>query len=215
MDFGYLTGNHAEGISPGDLGRVDFPSGTGVRVDAGVEVGLGGFVRVAVPLKDERLHRRRAHAVQPRQILPAALLHGTLIVTMLYVLLNYVFLSTVPISELSGRLEVGALSLLGHQPMLDTCVGCGREKTLTETRVNFGLHAGGIFCSSCRKGKTNVVSLSSETWKSLIGISQLENDAIELPEKHVGEMRKFLDQYISHHLGYRPRLQKYITGIKN
>ena len=113
------------------------------------------------------------------------------------------------------RLEVGALSLLGHQPMLDTCVGCGREKTLTETRVNFGLHAGGIFCSSCRKGKTNVVSLSSETWKSLIGISQLENDAIELPEKHVGEMRKFLDQYISHHLGYRPRLQKYITGIKN
>ena len=46
----------------------------------------------------------------PRQILPAALLHGTLIVTILYVLLNYVFLSTVPISELSGKLEVGALS---------------------------------------------------------------------------------------------------------
>ena len=47
---------------------------------------------------------------RPRQILPAALLHGTLIVTILYVLLNYVFLSSAPISELSGRLEVGALS---------------------------------------------------------------------------------------------------------
>ena len=112
------------------------------------------------------------------------------------------------------RLEVGALTLLGHKPMLDSCVGCGRVKTLENTRVDFGLHAGGIYCSACRKGKTNVVSLSSETWKSLIGISQLKTESIEMPEKCVVEMRKFLDQYISHHLGYRPRLQKYITGIK-
>ena len=38
------------------------------------------------------------------------LVHGTLIVTVLYLLLNYVFLRTVPLSELAGRLEVGALS---------------------------------------------------------------------------------------------------------
>lgn len=47
---------------------------------------------------------------QPRKILPSALLHGTLIVTILYILLNFVFLSTVPISVLTGKLEVGALS---------------------------------------------------------------------------------------------------------
>lgn len=46
----------------------------------------------------------------PRKILPAALLHGTLVVTTLYILLNYVFLRTIPIEELSGKLEVGALS---------------------------------------------------------------------------------------------------------
>ena len=48
----------------------------------------------------------------PQRALPAALIHGTLIVTGLYLLLNYVFLRTVPLAELSGRLEVGALSAM-------------------------------------------------------------------------------------------------------
>ena len=47
---------------------------------------------------------------RPQRTLPAALVHGTLIVTVLYLLLNYVFLRTVPLTELAGRLEIGALS---------------------------------------------------------------------------------------------------------
>lgn len=47
---------------------------------------------------------------QPGRTLPAALIHGTLVVTLLYLLLNFVFLRTVPLSELAGRIEVGALS---------------------------------------------------------------------------------------------------------
>jgi APA family basic amino acid/polyamine antiporter len=47
---------------------------------------------------------------QPQQVLPRSLLHGTLLVTALYMLLNFVFLRTVPIAELAGQLEVGALS---------------------------------------------------------------------------------------------------------
>lgn len=46
----------------------------------------------------------------PGRTLPAALIHGTLVVTLLYVLLNFVFLRTVPLPELAGRIEVGALS---------------------------------------------------------------------------------------------------------
>lgn len=42
--------------------------------------------------------------------LPIALLVGTVIVTVLYVPLNYVFLKTVPMNELAGQIEVGALS---------------------------------------------------------------------------------------------------------
>ncbi|MHB8054815.1 MAG: APC family permease [Candidatus Aminicenantales bacterium] len=43
----------------------------------------------------------------PQRNLPRSLISGTLIVIGLYVLLNFVFLRTVPIAELSGKLEVG------------------------------------------------------------------------------------------------------------
>jgi APA family basic amino acid/polyamine antiporter len=43
----------------------------------------------------------------PQRNLPRSLITGTLIVIVMYVLLNFVFLRTVPIAELSGKLEVG------------------------------------------------------------------------------------------------------------
>ncbi len=43
----------------------------------------------------------------PRRNLPRSMIAGTLIVSVLYILLNFVFLRTVPIAELSGKLEVG------------------------------------------------------------------------------------------------------------
>lgn len=112
------------------------------------------------------------------------------------------------------RLEVGALTILGHKPMLEHCAGCGREKTIATKRVNFGLHAGGIFCDRCRQGKTNVISLTSDTWEVLVQIAKCQSiDSIKtLPECRT-EMRMFLNQYMSHHLGYKPRLQKYVTEI--
>ena len=47
---------------------------------------------------------------RPQKNIPRALVHGTVFVTALYVLLNFVFLRTVPITELVGRIEIGALS---------------------------------------------------------------------------------------------------------
>jgi len=43
----------------------------------------------------------------PQRNLPRSLITGTLIVIVMYVLLNFVFLRTVPIAELSGKVEVG------------------------------------------------------------------------------------------------------------
>lgn len=112
------------------------------------------------------------------------------------------------------RLEVGALTILGHKPMLEHCAGCGREKTIETKRVNFGLNAGGVFCSRCRQGKTNVVSLTSGTWESLVKIAENhDRETISKLSHSAVEMRKFLNQYMNHHLGYRPRLQKYISKI--
>jgi APA family basic amino acid/polyamine antiporter len=47
---------------------------------------------------------------QPQRVLPRALLHGTCVVTAAYLLLNLVFLNTVPLSQLAGTVEIGALS---------------------------------------------------------------------------------------------------------
>ncbi len=111
------------------------------------------------------------------------------------------------------RMELGALSLLGHKPMLNECVGCGRPKTNSTPRVNFGLLAGGIYCPDCRKGKTKVVSLTEQTWLALTQISQPNESSGEIPSACLGEIRKFMNQYISNHLGHRPRLQPYINNI--
>ncbi|MFQ5651889.1 MAG: amino acid permease [bacterium] len=47
---------------------------------------------------------------RPQQNLPKALFLGTLLVLVLYFFLNYIFLYTVPMAELSGRIQIGYLS---------------------------------------------------------------------------------------------------------
>lgn len=48
--------------------------------------------------------------VQPERTIPRAVVASTLLVTVLYLLLNYAFLRTVPLAEVAGKVEVGALS---------------------------------------------------------------------------------------------------------
>jgi APA family basic amino acid/polyamine antiporter len=47
---------------------------------------------------------------QPRKIIPLALFFGTALVMLLYLLMNLIFLRAVPLSELSGTVEVGHLA---------------------------------------------------------------------------------------------------------
>ena len=64
----------------------------------------------------------------PQRTLPAALFHGTLLVAVLYLLLNFVFLRTIPLSQLTGKIEIGALSANyifgGHGGLLISAMIC-------------------------------------------------------------------------------------------
>ncbi len=117
------------------------------------------------------------------------------------------------IADVLLRFELAALRQLGHQPMLRQCAGCGRRKTDPTRRVNFGLNAGGVLCDKCRQGKTSIISLSSEVWKSLVQLSDETTPpkSVRQKDQHYGEIRQVMNQYVAHLLGYQPRLQKYIT----
>lgn len=76
------------------------------------------------------------------------------------------------VSELKTQLiqfELGVLDILGHLPMLTRCVECGREKTQL-TKVNFGLNAGGVLCHDCRKGQSNIITISESGFELLLAL---------------------------------------------
>ena len=157
-------------------------------------------------------------------------------------------LNTIEDSELNLSLlqfELDVLNLLGHQPMLTKCVSCGREKT-TMARVQFGLNAGGVLCQNCRRGKSDIVSLSpeglglmlnlvggqigvagdnSDNWNQIGRVSEydanqyrgesavkLEVDAAKSREV-LSEVRGLVNSYITHLLGFPPRLHKFLKNI--
>ena len=131
--------------------------------------------------------------------------------------------------ELLG-FEIDALRLLGHMPMLDRCVGCGRERT-TEDRVSFGLNSGGIVCRRCRPGKSNLVIVgprSVRLLQRLMGGTQNKIDAEAsgnvVREDHaqhddagqlqvIDEARRLISNYITHLQGFPPRLQKFLRNL--
>ena len=137
------------------------------------------------------------------------------------------------------QFELSLLELLGQLPMLTRCVSCGREKTML-SEVNFGLNAGGVLCQTCRRGKPNVVQVSSAGFQSLLDlvgaqIGQQEsnsdnwNRADQIKERRerswtsikmkpssaddLSEIRDLIRLYITHLLGYPPKLYSFMKQL--
>lgn len=106
------------------------------------------------------------------------------------------------------RFELAALRILGHQPSLDLCASCG-ELVADQPRVPFGLIAGGVLCPRCREGKRSVMSLSQAARTTLA--RELEGPSLqdEIDRGIRGELRGLLNQYISHLIGHRPKMQAF------
>ena len=145
-------------------------------------------------------------------------------------------------NELNHRLllfELSLLDLLGQLPMLTRCVSCGREKTML-SEVNFGLNAGGVLCQTCRRGKPNVVQVSSAGFQSLLDLAGAQigqqesnsdnwNQAHQIKERRerswtsmkmkptsaddLSEIRHLIRLYITHLLGYPPKLYSFMKQL--
>ena len=112
------------------------------------------------------------------------------------------------------RFELTALRLLGHLPMLESCVGCGQHIEITN-RVAFGQLAGGVLCSNCRIGQRQVVSVSGEviaTMRRYTEENQSPRQTVPMTRQVAGELRGVLSRYMCHLLGHRPRMHQWLDG---
>ena len=93
------------------------------------------------------------------------------------------------------------------------------------------MNAGGLLCQNCSRGQTNVISLSPEgigLLLELAGNSQEKldvdamrvseaknNSSFELPnnQHETQEVRQLMNQYITHLLGFPPRLHKFLKNL--
>lgn len=105
------------------------------------------------------------------------------------------------------RFETASLRILGHQPSLDSCVVCGNDVPYLP-RVPFGLIAGGVLCADCRPGRKTVVSLSDAARRALAREFE-EPGTTEIEINVRGEIRGLLNQYVSHLIGHRPKMQSF------
>jgi DNA repair protein RecO (recombination protein O) len=117
-----------------------------------------------------------------------------------------------PAAPVVLRFELAALRLLGHLPAFAACAECGREVPRSG-RVTFGLLAGGVLCESCRVGKRRLVSVSGAVIDALARFAAVNgNDwrTAELGGAVRGELRGVLNNYLTHLLGKRLKMQEYI-----
>ena len=122
-----------------------------------------------------------------------------------------------PVPRRVVRWELGMLRLLGHMPSLDACAECAAPIP-NGGRIAFGQLDGGVLCSRCRVGKTHVASVSAGTLRTMAQLASLEGRAwqrIEIDPRTLGEMRGLLNQYLTHLLGRKPRMHKYLGVLSS
>jgi DNA repair protein RecO (recombination protein O) len=115
------------------------------------------------------------------------------------------------------RFELGALRLLGHMPSLDQCVECGTAVNLAG-RVAFGQFDGGVLCNTCRKGKTQVASVSAGVLRTMAQLADAHATAwqrLEIDPRSLGELRALLNHFITHLLGRKPKMHQYLGLLGN
>jgi DNA repair protein RecO (recombination protein O) len=111
-----------------------------------------------------------------------------------------------------ARFELGALRYLGHTPALERCAECGTKIDLAG-RVAFGGIHGGVLCPECRRGKSQVVSVSAGVMRTMAQLADLEAQAwrrMEIDARSLGELRGVLNHYIANLLGRKPRMYDYL-----
>jgi DNA repair protein RecO (recombination protein O) len=116
-----------------------------------------------------------------------------------------------PVDSWMLRFEMRLLTLTGHGPALEFCSSCGKPAQ-NNRRQWFSMLAGGVLCSPCRPGKRGVVQVDPATIETLRIFKQPSEQWRQTRWEGIGgQVRGLMNQYMSHLLGYRPKLVSYLA----
>lgn len=105
-------------------------------------------------------------------------------------------LSSLPAVTIAFELQVA--SLLGYEPRLDACAGCGAA--LSPRRL-FSPARGGLLCERCAGGEAGTIRLSADALAGLsLLLSRPVGDAGQYVEvRRSGEILRVVDAFLTHH----------------
>ena len=116
--------------------------------------------------------------------------------------------------------QLQMLNQLGQLPALGECADCGKIAPL-QTRYFFSPLHGGLLCSTCRKTRKSVISISLEARQKMQALADPSADrprtaaaptVLKPPVR--GEVRSIVHRYMTHLLGFNPRLDSYIQQLE-
>jgi DNA repair protein RecO (recombination protein O) len=117
------------------------------------------------------------------------------------------------VAETILAFELQTLRLLGHLPSLSRCVVCGGTVE-AQSRVAFGMAAGGVLCANCRPGRRQVVSVSVPVMETLRQTAASDGDqAAEIEPALRGELRAIMNNYLAHLVGRKLRMPEHLGAL--
>jgi DNA repair protein RecO (recombination protein O) len=142
--------------------------------------------------------------------------------TALYYLFDHVLTEldsgSIPEDMLNILFLMRFLSFSGHVPNLDDCSRCRTKlENFKQDIVEINLSRGGILCENCSTGSKTVRSLAKGTIKQLLWIERgnfARASRIKFAQPTLRESTEFLEDFISYHLGKRPRSLKFLRQIR-
>lgn len=110
------------------------------------------------------------------------------------------------------RFELAVLREIGQLPALDACLVCGRPTGQGGSFAHWVSH-GGLICSDCSREEYGGERLAAGTVAALGRLSSEDEplaDRVAVSPGQLEEMRRFTLAAISHALGRRPKMHRYL-----
>ncbi|MDR3111079.1 MAG: DNA repair protein RecO [Planctomycetaceae bacterium] len=116
------------------------------------------------------------------------------------------------------RAEWKLLERIGHLPSLEHCIECNKtlDPQTNQHRIAFGLVDGGVLCSNCRSGRSQVVTVSADGLRTLNTMASSDRNlwrTLPIQNETMYEIRGLTNQFIMNLTSKRLKMLNYTSTI--